>query len=418
MKIELRTYLLLSAVACASALVGCEKEKPPAKDDGQNNDNNDNDDDEPGTGACANDAEPVVIADEAPSENPNFFRFLGSVAVDGDYVYYAVDSVDLTEARQVRLRRVPKAGGAVETVFEGSGSTNLAPTGFDADHVYFSYMNPNYEALMLRVPKDGGDPVIVVSGNENLWVSETLLDGDFIYAAAGDAESDMVLARFPKGGGAHTPLLGADGIVAAFPQDQPQGGILVTPTGFATDAEFLYAGASFDNPNTPNGAQGGAYVYRIPKTGAELPTWIATVPLGGMFGHTAHVVGTANGRVYWEDQEAMVWSAPVAGGEPTAVVEYQDLYGPSGAPGGDRVTQVVLVAGNELILKSVDYTRPVDARLTDLTSVNLGTGVSTPLGQVRGVTFGDWDGDAVDDGCIYLATSNADGSMQVSRVKR
>lgn len=235
-----RSRCLRLAVLASGALAGCRcTQPPPAPSDSVI------------TVDAPKRAAPEVLADK--QDMP------AAIAVDATHVYWA-------NAGKAAVRRVPKAGGAVETLWERA-DTGAYALALDATHAYFGTLGG-----IGRVPKAGGAAETIESGD---WPKRIAVDADAVYFA-----SDTRVGRVPKAGDAGAAVgLGGGGEVGDA----------------AIDDAFLYWVQ-----------QDG--VRRVPKNGG--PTQLLA---RGTFRFTKLALG-AN-EVFWGDAilEAIL-AVPKAGG--------------------------------------------------------------------------------------------------------
>ncbi|MGA9524073.1 MAG: hypothetical protein WBV82_21610 [Myxococcaceae bacterium] len=103
------------------------------------------------------------------------------------------------------IRRVPKAGGAVETVFSApSDAWILSEFALDDQYVYAAVVEgPNYFGHIVRVPLAGGEPVVLLDGE--MSYGAIAVDATHVYLGYLDWQiigsgPASQLVRFPKDG--------------------------------------------------------------------------------------------------------------------------------------------------------------------------------------------------------------------------
>jgi hypothetical protein len=246
-----RSVRLAVAAACTLAGCRCASSTPPPSDTVITVD-------------APSHTEPDVLADK--QDMP------AAIAVDSTHVYWA-------NAGKAAVRRVPKAGGAIETLWE-SADTGAYALALDATHAYFGTVGG-----IGRVPKAGGAADTLETGDWPKWIA---VDADAVYF-----QTDARVGRVPKGGDA--------GIAAGLGGGGEIGGA-------AIDDGFLYWVQ-----------QDG--VRRVPKKGG--PTELLA---RGTFRFTKLALGPAD--VFWGDAllEA-IFAVPKAGGPVRFVAHAWNIAG-------------------------------------------------------------------------------------------
>ena len=109
---------------------------------------------------------------------------VGGLALAGEILYFTTAS---------SVRRMPKAGGAVETLASGQNIANALAV--DATHAYWasSGLAPAYAGRVSRVNRNGGSPQVLA---DVVRASGIALDAAHVYTATGGG-----LIELPLGGG-------------------------------------------------------------------------------------------------------------------------------------------------------------------------------------------------------------------------
>jgi hypothetical protein len=127
--------------------------------------------------------EPVVIAAEQPGPS--------AIAIDAGFVYWNHAGRDL-------IRKAPRRGGPVVTLFDGGGEVGGHSLAVDADSIYF---DRGFEVM--RVPKAGG-AAAHVADIPSLPAVIVADDDGGVYVATSDS-----VAQHARGGG-ESRMLGSD----------------------------------------------------------------------------------------------------------------------------------------------------------------------------------------------------------------
>ncbi len=245
-----------------------------------------------------------------------------AIAVDATHVYWATSGSGCNDGL---IRRMPKAGGAIETL--ASNQPNPRALDLDQDHVYF------YDAcgsgLLRRVPKQGGPvfdyPITVVDsgramavGGQDVYFSDygllriaksggkrLMVDSSaYVYAVAADATGAYWMGPVGGGGSTYGVFAHAPGSVGATVLANPAG---VTNT-LGIDQDYVYFGSS------PG-------IRRVSKKGGA----ISTVATGSVWR-----LAVDDSAVYWTDgfggAAYTINKAPKSGGPTTVVATGSGAY--------------------------------------------------------------------------------------------
>lgn len=229
--------------------------------------------------------EPTVLADDQPGPS--------GIAVDATHVYW-------THFGKPLVRRMPRAGGPVETLFEGTGELGGMWITIVGDTIYFS------EAFSIqKLAKTGGTPSEV--GRVAQLPARFTADVDGVYSVSGSVMQHAPVERRIAGGGELWDV--------------------------AFDATHLYW---LD--------RGG--VWRAPKSGGD-PQRLAR----GLFRFGKLAVSDTD--VYWGDAVLQsIFAVPKAGGTPRFIAHAWDIATRTLAIDKDRL--VVMQSGGNLI--AIDLT--------------------------------------------------------------
>ncbi|MGA9521327.1 MAG: hypothetical protein WBV82_07680 [Myxococcaceae bacterium] len=111
----------------------------------------------------------------------------GTIRLSATHVYF----VDRAEAA---IRRVPKAGGAVETVLSAPGKLLSVEFALDDKYVYAVVQEGGTFGQVARAPLAGGQPEYLLGGD--IYDPGIAVDGTHVYLTKKDR-----VVRFPKDGG-------------------------------------------------------------------------------------------------------------------------------------------------------------------------------------------------------------------------
>jgi hypothetical protein len=193
-----------------------------------------------------------------------------AIAVDGTHVYWA-------NAGKAAVRRVPKAGGPAETLWENADTGSFA-LALDETHAYFGTLGG-----VGRVPKAGGAAQMLESGD---WPTRIAVDADSVYFV-----TEWRVARVPKSGGT---------------------------------AERLGGGSEVGD-----GAIDDAWVYWVERDGVRRVAKKGGAPqllAHGTFRFTKLALGPAD--VYWGDAVLQaIFAVPKAGGRVRYVAHAWNIAG-------------------------------------------------------------------------------------------
>ena len=192
-----------------------------------------------------------------------------ALALDDTHVYFGDN---------LGIKRVPKAGGAVETLATTEWSEKLA---VDDSFLYWTEDDPLGEEAIRRIPQAGGSVQTILSGANVDAPGAIVVDDTYVYWTE---RSNSRVARVAKGGGTPSTLVAAQGSYV--------GGAI------AVDDTHVYW---TDTTGSSDGR-----VRRVPKAGGAIDDLAL-----GLLGPGA--VNLSASHVYWSDYGG-VWRLPLGAG--------------------------------------------------------------------------------------------------------
>ena len=209
------------------------------------------------------------LSSVAPAESAPSF-----IALDATHVYWSSEAA---------IRRVPREGGAIETLADAQP----IPMGLAVDEGFVYWANHNDPSIR-RVPKTGGQwSELAVDIEGGGAFSMVVLDESYVYARGNCGE----IVRIAKSGGPVEPVVSSEGCIG----------------GIAIDEQWVYYAVD---------SHGGA-IARVPKSGGVeqvlAPAEVAAA--GGYTGGAPGIAVDAERVVWMSSNTGRVLSVPKAGGD-------------------------------------------------------------------------------------------------------
>jgi dipeptidyl aminopeptidase/acylaminoacyl peptidase len=255
------------------------------------------------------------------------------IAVDATHVYWTTEGLTYT------IRRTPRCGGEIETLYEGKGFADLAGAlAVDETAVYWVGGLGNGDWGVRSMPKAGGPITNLTSGDDS--VGGIALDSDHVYFSS-SCGAEVCIRRVQKTGGGLDLVAGGQHDVVdlavdakyvhwiAYPQGSGQlvrapkaGGpaeYLTTmqeePQSIAVDGDFVYISASKESVYV--------HVVKVPLAGEPAPI----VLVSGVQGSPGEIAVDGS-HVYYAvgpalDGPSAVFRVPKQGGNPEALTKHE-----------------------------------------------------------------------------------------------